>query len=112
MLQMMSAYFEPFEVSEATLALDAIRDVGPAGHFFGTAHTMARYETAFYAPLLSNWDNHDAWVERGKINAYTRANTIWKKMLGEYEKPPIDPAIDEALRDYMDRRKRGIGGSV
>ena len=112
MLQMMSAYFEPFEVSEATLALDAIRDVGPAGHFFGTAHTMARYETAFYAPLLSNWDNHDAWVERGKINAYTRANTIWKKMLGEYEKPPIDPAIDEALRDYMDRRKRVIGGSV
>ena len=106
MLQMMSAYFEPFEVSTATLALDAIRDVGPAGHFFGTPHTMERYQTAFYAPLLSNWDNHDTWIERGKVDASARANVIWKKMLAEYEQPPIDPAIDEALRDYMNRRKR------
>jgi trimethylamine---corrinoid protein Co-methyltransferase len=106
MLQMMSAYYEPFEVSHATLALDAIRDVGPAGHFFGTPHTMERYETAFYAPLLSNWDNHDTWVERGKVDAYARANTIWKKMLSEYEQPPLDEAIDEALLDYMGKRKR------
>ncbi len=110
MLQMMAAYFEPFEVSEATLALDTIRDVGPAGHFFGTPHTISRYEHAFYSPLLSNWDNHDAWVERGKITAIDRANTIWKKMLTEYEKPPIDQAIDDALKDYMNRRKRDIHG--
>lgn len=106
MLQMMAAYFEPFEVSDATLALDTIREVGPAGHFFGTPHTMERYQTAFYAPLLSNWDNHDTWIERGRIDAAARANTIWKKMLSEYEAPPIDPGTDEALRDYMDRRKR------
>ena len=81
MLQMMAAYFEPFEVSTATLALDAIRDVGPAGHFFGTAHTIERYEHAFYAPLLSNWDNHDTWVEKGRVDAYSRANTIWKRCL-------------------------------
>ena len=110
MLQMMAAYFEPFEVSDATLALDTIRDVGPAGHFFGTPHTISRYEHAFYSPLLSNWDNHDAWVERGKITAIDRANTIWKKMLTEYEKPPIDQAIDDALKDYMNRRKRDIHG--
>ena len=110
MLQMMAAYFEPFEVSEATLALETIRDVGPAGHFFGTAHTISRYEHAFYSPLLSNWDNHDTWVERGKITAIDRANTIWKKMLTEYEKPPIDQAIDDALKDYMARRKREIHG--
>ncbi len=110
MLQMMAAYFEPFEVSTATLALDAIRDVGPAGHFFGTAHTIERYEHAFYTPLLSNWDNHDAWVERGKINAYTRANGIWKKMLAAYEKPPLDTGIDDALKDYVNRRKLEISG--
>ena len=110
MLQMMAAYFEPFEVSTATLALDAIRDVGPAGHFFGTAHTIERYEHAFYTPLLSNWDNHDTWVEKGKVDAYSRANTIWKKMLGEYEQPEIDPAIDDALKDYMARRKRELAG--
>ncbi|MFT3988886.1 trimethylamine methyltransferase family protein [Aestuariivirga sp.] len=107
MLQMMAAYFEPIEVNRDTLALDAIRDVGPAGHFFGTQHTMERYERAFYAPLLSNWDNYDTWVERGRINAAQRANAIWKQMLREYEKPPIDPSIDEALEGYMTRRKSG-----
>ena len=110
MLQMMAAYCVPPEVSEATLALDAIREVGPAGHFFGTPHTLERYETAFYAPLVSNWDNYDTWVERGSIEAATRANRIWHQMLNEYVEPPIDPGIVEHLRDYMERRKRE-GGS-
>jgi trimethylamine--corrinoid protein Co-methyltransferase len=112
MLQMMATYFEPPEVSEATLALDAIRDVGPGGHFFGTAHTLERYETAFYTPLLSNWDNHDTWVERGSVEAVQRANQIWHQLLDEYEQPAIDPAIDEALRDYMERRKREDGAPM
>jgi len=107
LLQMMAAYCEPFQVTPETLALDAVREVGPAGHYFGTAHTLARYETAFYQPLISNWDNHDTWIERGRETAPVKANRIWKQMLREYEKPPIDPAIEEALRDYMDRRKRG-----
>jgi len=110
MLQMMSAYFEPPVVNVDTLALDAVREVGPAGHFFGAAHTMQRYERAFYSPLVSNWDNYDTWVERGQITAPERANTIWKRMVADYEQPPIDPAIDEALKDYMERRKRE-GGS-
>jgi trimethylamine--corrinoid protein Co-methyltransferase len=110
MLQMMAAYFEPLAVNADTLALDAIREVGPAGHYFGAAHTLARYERAFYAPLLSNWDNYETWLERGAIDATRRANTIWKQLLAEYEKPPIDPAIDDALKDYVARRKRE-GGS-
>jgi trimethylamine--corrinoid protein Co-methyltransferase len=106
MLQMMSAYFEPPEISTATLALDAIRDVGPAGHFFGTAHTLERYETAFYTPLLSNWDNHDTWLERGSSETYGRAGAICAQLLADYEQPALDPAKDEALRDYIARRKR------
>jgi trimethylamine---corrinoid protein Co-methyltransferase len=106
MLQMMAAYFEPPEVSEATLALDAIREVGPGGHFFGTAHTLERYETAFYTPLLSNWDNYDTWVERGSIEAVQRANQIWHQLLDEYQQPPIDPAI------YVERRKREGGAPM
>ena len=105
MLQMMAAYFEPIEVSEASLALSAIRDVGPAGHFFGTAHTLERYETAFYEPLVSNWDNHETWLEAGGTTATQRANTVWKQLLAEYQQPPLDPAIDEALVDYVTRRK-------
>lgn len=107
LLQMMAAYCEPFQVTPETLALEAVREVGPAGHYFGTAHTLARYETAFYQPLISNWDNHDTWIERGSETAPLKANRIWKQMLKEYEQPPIDAGVDEALRDYMERRKRG-----
>lgn len=106
LLQMMAAYCEPFAVTPETLALDAVRDVGPAGHYFGTAHTLARYETAFYQPLISNWDNYDNWLERGKETAPLKANRIWKQLLKDYEKPVMDLAIDEALRDYVERRKR------
>ena len=109
MLQMMAAYLQPFEVSEQSLAFEAIREVGPGGHYFGSPHTLARYETAFYRPLLSIWDNYDAWRERGAMTAASRANAIWKQLLGEYQPPPIDPAIDEALRDFMERRKREGG---
>jgi trimethylamine--corrinoid protein Co-methyltransferase len=108
MLQMMAAYFDPIEVTQDTLALAAVRDVGPGGHFFGTAHTIERFTDAFYVPLVSNWDNYDTWLERGGTTATQRANTIWKQLLEEYEQPPIDPAIDAALRDYMDRRKREL----
>jgi len=109
MLQMMAAYLEPLVVNVETLALDTIKEVGPAGHFFGTTHTMERYEHAFYSPLLSNWDNYETWLERGSLNSEQRANQIWKQLLREYEQPPIDPAIDEALLDYVNRRKRNIG---
>jgi trimethylamine--corrinoid protein Co-methyltransferase len=106
LLQMMAAYFEPLEVSQAALALDSIREVGPGGHFFGTAHTLERYESAFYVPLVSDWSNYERWRDSGGANAGQRANAIWKQLLGEYEKPPLDPAVDEALRDYVARRKR------
>jgi len=110
MLQMMAAYNKPMEVDREALAMDAVRDVGPAGHYFGTAHTLARYETAFYSPLVSNWDNFDAWQQAGSTTAEQRANTIWKQLLAEYEQPPIDDGVDEALRDYRDRRKFEIHG--
>jgi len=106
MLQMMAATCEPLAVDEDSLALDAVREVGPAGHFFGTAHTMERYESAFYAPLLSNWDNYDSWVERGSVSAEQRANQIWKQLLRDYEQPPLDATVDEALKDYVAKRKR------
>jgi trimethylamine--corrinoid protein Co-methyltransferase len=70
---------------------------------------MSRYETAFYSPLLSNWDNYDNWVERGRQDTMRRANQIWKKLLSEYEQPAIDAGIEEALRDYVARRKREGG---
>src|SRR5688500_3804937 len=112
MLQMMSAYLEPLRVDAETLALETIAEVGPAGHYFGASHTLSRYETAFYTPLLSNWENYDNWNERGRQTALSRANDIWKKLLADYQAPAIDAAVEEALKDYVARRKREGGAPV
>jgi len=109
MLQMMAEYLRPIEVNDDELALDAIAEVGPGGHHFGTAHTLARYESAFYSPIMSNRQNFESWQEAGSIDAGMRANAIWKQLLEEYTQPELDPAIDEALVDYVNRRKLEIG---
>jgi len=106
MLQMMAEYLRPIEVNDDELALDAIAEVGPGGHHFGTSHTLARYESAFYSPILSNRQNFEAWQEAGSIDTTRRANAVWKQLLQEYEQPELDPAIDDALVDYVQRRKR------
>lgn len=112
MLQMMAAYFDPIAMDDASLAFDAIRDVGAGGHFFGAEHTMQRYEKAFYAPLLSNWDNHPNWLERGGIQARERANGIWKQLLREYEQPPLDAGIGEAIDEFITKRKAEGGAPM
>ena len=109
MLQMMAAFLDPLEVNDATLGLEAMADVGPGGHFFGTAHTLERYETAFYEPIVSDWRNFETWEEGGSQTATMRANRIWKQILADYEQPPLDDARDEALKDYIARRKRDGG---
>jgi trimethylamine--corrinoid protein Co-methyltransferase len=108
MLQMMAEYLQPIEVSEETIALDAIAEAGVGGHFFGVKHTMSRYETAFYHPFLTDQRNFETWEESGSVDTQTRANSIWKQLLQEYRQPPLDPAIDEELADYVARRKAGL----
>jgi len=107
MLQMMAEYLRPIEVTPETLALDAIAEAGPGGHFFGVQHTMSRYETAFYQPFLSDRRNFESWQEAGSEDAQQRANRVWKSLLENYQQPPLDPAIDEQLQAYVDRRKAG-----
>jgi trimethylamine--corrinoid protein Co-methyltransferase len=112
LLQMMAEFLKPIEVSEATLGLDAIAEVGPGGHFFGAAHTMARYETAFYAPILSDWRNFETWEEAGAETATHRANRLYKKLLAEYQPPPLDPGIREELAAFVARRKEEGGAAA
>jgi trimethylamine--corrinoid protein Co-methyltransferase len=109
LLQMMSEFLQPIEVNEDTLGFDAIAEVGPGGHFFGAAHTLARYETAFYAPMVSDWRNFETWRLAGAQDTAQRANAIWKQLLQEYQPPPLDPACAEAVQDYVERRKREGG---
>ncbi len=108
MLQMMAETLRPIDLSDDELALDAIREVGPGGHHFGTAHTLARYESAFYAPMISSRENFERWQEAGSTDAQERANATWKQLLRNYEQPPLDPGIDEALVAYVERRKQEI----
>ena len=108
MLQMMAEFLRPIEVNAGELALDAIAEVEPGGHHFGTAHTLARYETAFYMPMLSSRQNFESWQEAGGLDAARRANVIWRRLLADYQQPPLDPAIAESLADYVARRKRDI----
>jgi trimethylamine--corrinoid protein Co-methyltransferase len=107
-LQMMAEVLQPIEVSEGSLGFDAIAEAGPGGHFFGTAHTLERYETAFYTPLVSDWRNFETWQADGSRTATERANTIWKRLLAEAVPPPLDPAIAEALDAFVERRKQEI----
>ncbi len=108
-LQQMIAYMKPVGTSEADIAFDAIKEVGPGGHFFGCAHTQERYETAFYSPFLSDWSNFENWHDRGAVQTPERANKIWKQILAEFEAPPIDPAIDEELQAFVAKRKEEGG---
>lgn len=104
LLQMVAEFLTPLDLSEDALAVDAIREVGPGGHFFGTPHTQSRYKTAFYSPILSDWRNFETWAEAGSPTAIERANRIWKERLAAYERPAMDPAIREELDAFVDKR--------
>jgi trimethylamine--corrinoid protein Co-methyltransferase len=104
LLQMIAEFLTPLDLSEDALGVDAIRDVGPGGHFFGAPHTQARYKSAFYAPIISDWRNYETWAEAGSPTAIQRANRLWKERLAAYEEPPLDPAIREELNAFVDRR--------
>lgn len=108
MLQMMAEFLQPIKVDKESVAIDAMAEVGPGGHFFGAAHTMARYETAFYPPMVSDWRNFQSWQEAGSRSATDRAHIIHKAMLAAYEPPPLDKARLEALEAYVARRKGEI----
>lgn len=111
LLQLITESMMPMQVNTDTLGFDAIKEVGPGGHFFGSAHTLERYENAFYHPILTDTRNYETWDEQGRESAEVRANRLWKQMLAEYEQPPIDPATDDALKDFIARRKSEIGAA-
>ncbi len=105
LLDMVTEFLRPVAVNDDELALEAMREVGPGGHYFGCAHTQARYRTAFFAPMISDWRNYESWREAGAPTAYDTANRLYKQRLESYEEPPMDPAIKEELQAFVARRK-------
>ena len=110
MLQHMSKMLEPLKIDMDETGLEAMREVGPGGHFFGCAHTMERYKTAFYEPFVSDWQNSENWALAGSKDATMRATELWPKILQEFEPPTLDPAVEEALQAYMAHRKEELKG--
>jgi trimethylamine--corrinoid protein Co-methyltransferase len=96
------------DLSENGQAMDALREVGPGSHFLGAAHTYANFERAFYRSVVADNNSFEKWEGEGSLDAAQRANRIWKNQLREYLPPPLDPAVDEALQDFMQRRKREL----
>ena len=109
MLQQLAYYHRPVGVSDEDLAVKAIQEVGPTGHFLGSEHTQARYKTAFYSPFLSDWSNFENWEDNGALTTLQRANRIYKEALQNYEPPPMDTAAREELKMFVERRKREGG---
>ena len=109
LIQMIRECLTPIAVDDDTLGLEAVREVGPGGHFFGAAHTLARFEHAFYAPMISDWRNFESWQEAGAPDAARHANERAKAMLAAYEQPPLDPGRKEAIDAFVERRKREGG---
>lgn len=103
------AYLKGVEVDDNALAYDAFEEVGPGSHFLGSQHTLRNYTTAFWDSELSDNEPFEKWSEEGgSTDMATRANRKWKQVLADYEAPPLDPAIDEALQAFIEQRKRDM----
>jgi trimethylamine--corrinoid protein Co-methyltransferase len=109
LVQMLQAEFTPLEIDEGSLAFDAHLEVGHGGHFLGAMHTMERFRTCFYRPMLSSSENYERWMRNGGVDAAGRAKKIYQDRLASFEPPPLDDAIRSELVEYVTRRRKELG---
>lgn len=105
---MMQVFAQGIDLSANGQAVDAILANEPGVHFLGSAHTLANFETAFYRSEIADNNSFEKWQEDGSLDAAQRANAVWKRMLAEYQAPEIDPGVDEALLDFIARKKASM----
>ena len=105
---MIHDFLNGVDLSENGQAMAAIREVGPGQHFLGCDHTRANFETAFFRSSVADNNSFEQWEADGSLDTAQRANQIWKKMLNDYDMPPIDPAVDEALLAFIRQRKESF----
>ena len=106
---MLQHEFTPLEIDEESMAFGAHEEVGHGGHFLGAMHTMERFRTCFYRPLLSSSENYERWMRNGAKDTAARAAKIYQEKLDEYEPPPLDEAIRAELEEYVVRRRAELG---
>ena len=103
-----ASLFQGIDLSDNAQALDAIEEVGPGSHFLGSAHTRANFLDAFFISGMSDNNSYEQWSAEGGKDTAQRAFGEWKRLLEEYADPGLDAGTDEALRDFVDRRKAGM----
>ncbi len=104
LLQSVATFLQPLVIDDASMAVEAIAEVGPGGHHFGTQHTQDRYRDAFFAPAVSDWRNYETWTEAGSPTALDHAERLVAQHLEAYEPPALDDAVRAELFEYIDRR--------
>ena len=108
---MWHAFVKGVDLTPNGQAIDALLTNEPGQHFLGHEHTLANFETAFYRSPVADNSSFEQWEEEGAIDAAQRANAIWKRTLAEYEAPPLDEAVDEELREWIERKKASFPDS-
>ncbi len=101
-------YLKGLQINDDTLGIDALREGGPGEHLFGTAHTLAHYETAYWDSAINDDLPFESWSENGAEDAMTRANRLWKKTLADYQAPSLDEGVDAELKEFIVRRKASM----
>jgi trimethylamine---corrinoid protein Co-methyltransferase len=109
LLRVLQVEFTPLQVDEESLAFGAHVEVGQGGHFLGAEHTLERFRTCFYRPLLSSTSNFERWKRDGGLDATARASEIFAQTLAAYERPALDDAVEAELAEYVDRRRTELG---
>ncbi len=109
-LAMMQHFLNGIEITPDSLVLDMIKEVGPGGHHFGTSHTQANFRTAFYQPFVSDRRNFGTWEAAGSPDTMQRASQLGERLIRNYEAPPLDDGIREALESFVAQRSRELEG--
>ncbi|UWQ90967.1 trimethylamine methyltransferase family protein [Rhodobacteraceae bacterium M382] len=110
-LQMVGELCAGTPATDADIALDALREVQPSGHFFGATHTMERFQDQFYEPVVADWSNFGTWTERGSVDANHRATGVWQRVVDNFQPPQHDPDRVDALKSFIARRTEQGGAA-
>lgn len=111
-LDLLQRQFAPLEVDEASLAFDAHVEVGQGGHFFGAQHTLERFRECFWRPTVASTENFERWRKNGSLDHAARASRRWRELLEQYERPPLDEAVEEELVEFVERRAVEVGDTI
>lgn len=110
-LQMLAELCTRPDGDEAALGFDALAEVPPGGHFFAAAHTMDRYATAFYEPLVADLQNHGTWTQAGALDSAARATAVWQRVLDRFTPPPHGAGAAERLIPWIEAATRAGGAA-